>query len=79
MYFVYCKNSFAIKLNTMKNIENHKTAAKHHEEAAKNHHEAIKHIEAGHHEKAADSTVKAHGHATMASESQREVLKNHTK
>jgi len=47
-------------------VENHKKAAHHHEEAAKHHHEAAKHHEAGNHEKATQSTVKAHGHNAIA-------------
>mgnify|MGYP001549162234 CR=1 FL=1 len=60
----------------MKNIENHKKAAMHLEEAAKSHHEAVKHHEAGNEDKAASSTIKAHGHSTLAAEAQREVLKS---
>ena len=60
-----------------KGIENHKKAAKHLEEAAKNHHDAAKHHEAGNHEKAAQSTVKAQGQVTLATEAQREDVKNH--
>ena len=60
----------------MKNIESHKKAAMHLEEAAKSHHEAAKHHEDGNLDKAASSTIKAHGHSTLAAEAQREVLKN---
>jgi hypothetical protein len=60
-----------------KGIENHKTAAKHHEEAAKHHHEAAKHHDEGHHDKAAQSTVKANGHHTLAGEAQKEDVKHH--
>ena|SRR5579872_2422874 len=60
-----------------KGIENHKTAAKHHEEAAKHLHDAAKHHEAGNHEKASESTIKAHGHAYIAGEHQREYAKQH--
>jgi len=59
----------------MKHIESHKKAAKHLEEAAKSHHEAAKHHEEGNPEKAANSTIKAHGHTVLASEAQKEVLK----
>lgn len=59
-------------------IENHKTAAKHHEEASKHHIEAAKHHENGHTEKAAQSTIVAHGHSNMAEKAQKDILKNHT-
>lgn len=60
-----------------KGIENHRKAAKHHEEAAKHHHDAAKHHEAGNHDKACDSTLKAQGHHCCASELQRENVKQH--
>jgi hypothetical protein len=60
-----------------KRIDNHKRAAKHHEEAAKNHLEAAKNHEEGNHDKAFKSTVKAQGHLLLASETQKEVNKNH--
>jgi hypothetical protein len=60
-----------------KGIENHKTAAKHHEEAAKHHIEAAKQHEAGNHEKAAESTVKAQGHSSLANDAQKEDVKHH--
>lgn len=63
--------------DTQKTIENHKKAAKHHEEAAKHHHEAAKHREAGNHEKANTSTLKAHGHHAIAGSAQRSNLKQH--
>ncbi len=59
--------------------EHHKKAAEHHELAAKFHHEAAKHHDAGNHEKAFESTIKAHAHHTHASEHQREDLKQHAK
>ena len=58
-------------------VKNHKKAAAHLEEAAKNHLEAAKHHEAGSHEKAHLSTIKAHGHTTHACETQKEILKQH--
>jgi hypothetical protein len=61
----------------MEEVIHHKTAAKHHEEAAKHHHEAAKHHEAGNHEKAAVSTVKAHGHCVLAKEAQEANSKYH--
>lgn len=60
-----------------KTVENHKTAAAHHTEAAKHHTEAVKHHEDGNHAKAAESTVKAHGHAAIAHESQMADVKHH--
>jgi hypothetical protein len=63
----------------LKGIEYHKTAAKHHEEAAKHHLDAAKHHEAGNHEKASSSTVKANGHHTLAHEAQKEDSKYHAK
>lgn len=61
----------------MKHIENHKTAAKHHEEAAKLHHEAAMHHETGNYAKANESSLKAHGHHILATDTQREILKQH--
>jgi hypothetical protein len=60
-----------------KGVENHKVAARHHEEAAKNHHEAAKHHEDGNHEKAAQSTIIANGHSSLAHEAQKEDAKHH--
>jgi hypothetical protein len=60
-----------------KGIENHKKTAKHLEEAAKHHYAAAKHHEAGDHEKASESTIKAHGHNCCAGELQREDVKHH--
>ncbi len=60
-----------------KGIENHKKTAKHLEEAAKHHLDAAKHHEAGNHEKACASTVKAHGQNCLANELQREDVKHH--
>jgi hypothetical protein len=60
-----------------KRIENHKTTATHLEAAAKNHLEAAKHHENEEHEKAAKSTITAHGHLALAKEAQIEDLKNH--
>jgi len=61
----------------VKIIDNHKKIAKHCEEAAKHHHEAAKHHEAGEHDKAHQSTLKAHGHLAHAAEIQKEILKEH--
>ena len=60
-----------------KGIKNHKTAAKHHQEAAKHHLDAAKHHEAGDHDKAFESTIKAHGHHCSANDAQREDVKHH--
>ncbi len=62
----------------MESIQSHKKAALHLEEAAKNHHEAAKFHDEGNHEKGHYSTIKAQGHTILASEAQRELLKNHT-
>ena len=51
----------------------HKKAANHFDEAAKHHTEAAKHVEAGNHEKAEESTVKAHGHHSLAAVAQKEA------
>jgi len=63
--------------DNQKTAENHKTAAKHHGEAAKHHLEAAKHHEDGNHEKAAHSTVIAHGHSSLANEAQHNDAKSH--
>ena len=60
-----------------KGIENHKKAATHFEAAAKHHNDAAKHHEAGNHEKASESTVKAHGQHCLANECQKEDIKQH--
>jgi hypothetical protein len=60
-----------------KGIENHKVAAEHHQEAAKSHLEAAKHHEDGNHEKAAQSTIVAHGHNSLANDAQKEDVKHH--
>ena len=60
-----------------KGIDLHKQAAKHHQEAAKNHLDAAKFHEAGDHEKAATSTVKAQGSAALAGDASREDAKFH--
>ena len=61
----------------LKGIENHKHAAKHHQDAAKNHLDAAKFHEAGDHEKAAASTVKVHGSASLANDISKEDAQNH--
>lgn len=57
-------------------IDNHKIAASHFASAAKCHLEAAKHHEDGNHEKAAKSTVEAHGHSSLANEAQRDDIKH---
>lgn len=64
-------------MDQKKDIENHKTAAEHHQQAAKSHLEAAKHHEEGNHEKAAHSTIEAHGHNAIAMEAQKEDSKHH--
>lgn len=66
------------KAENQKGIEHHKKAAVHFGEAAKIHLEAAKHHENGDHEKAAKSTVEAHGHSYVAMEAQKEDVKHHT-
>ncbi len=61
-----------------KGIEHHEKAAMHFDAAAKSHLDAAKHHKNGNHEKAAKSTVEAHGHACVANEAQKEDLKHHT-
>jgi hypothetical protein len=68
------KNSSA---ENLKGIENHKAAAKHFAEASKHHLDAAKHHEAGMHDKACESAVKAHGHHVLGSEHQKEDAKHH--
>jgi len=63
--------------NAKNGIENHKQAANHHQEAAKHHLDAAKHHEAGNHEKAHESAVLANGHATIASDFEKEDAKQH--
>jgi hypothetical protein len=60
-----------------KGIENHRTAATHFEAAAKHHTEAAKFHQEGKHEQAAQSTIKAQGHQTLANEAQKEDAKHH--
>lgn len=60
-----------------KRIENHKKTATHLEKAVEHHLDAAKHCEAGNHDKACASTLKAHGHVAHAKEVQKEDVKNH--
>lgn len=63
--------------DNQKGIENHKKAATHLKAAAESHLEAAKQHEAGNHDKAATSTVIAHGHVALANEAQKEDAKLH--
>lgn len=56
----------AIKAETAKNIEDHRKAAAHHMQAAKHSLEAANYHETGDHEKAAQNTLLAYGHAAIA-------------
>jgi hypothetical protein len=71
------ENPNKIEKKNLTLIDNHKTAATHYAAAAKHHTDAVSHIEAGNHEKANESTVKAHGHKVLASEAHKEVSKHH--
>ncbi len=71
------KSAETLKAENQKRIESHKSTALHLETAAKHHQEAVKHHEVGNHEKAAQSTITAHGHTALAREIQREETKRH--
>jgi negative regulator of genetic competence, sporulation and motility len=58
-------------------VENHKSAAAHFTEAAKHHTDAAKLVEAGHEEKAAHATVKAHGHQIIAHDAHKDAVKQY--
>ena len=60
-----------------KRTENHKKTAAYLETAATHHLDAAKYYEAGNHDKACASALKAHGHVALAKETQKEDLKNH--
>ena len=60
-----------------KSIENHKQAALHLQAAAKHHLDAVKHHEEGEHDKAATSSIKAHGEHILANESTKRDAKYH--
>ncbi len=62
---------------TKKVIDNHKKIATHLDEASKHHTDAAKHHEENNHEKAAKSTITAHGHMALANEVHKEVSKQH--
>jgi hypothetical protein len=59
------KNAMSQEEN-QKGIENHKLAAKHLQQSAEHHTEA-----------ASESTVKAHGHQSLANEAQKADMKQH--
>ena len=63
---------------SQKGVDIHKQAAKHHLEASKHHLDAAKFHEVGEHEKAAMSTVKAQGSASLASDASREDAQMHS-
>jgi hypothetical protein len=63
--------------DVQKGIEQHKKAAMHHEEAAKHHSLAVKNHESGKRDAAFESTIKAQGHSALASEAEKEVVKQH--
>ena len=71
------KNPEAVKIDSKKAAETHKKTAEHHEAAAKHHVQAAKHHEAGEVEKAAHSTMTAHGHSTLANEMQKDNTKHY--
>ena len=73
------ENSKISSADNQKRIENHKKAAGHFESAAKHHNDAAKHHESGNHEKAAQSTMAAHGHQSLGRDAQREDAQFHAK
>lgn len=60
-----------------KGIENHKKAALHYVAASKSHLAAARHHRDGNHDKAAKSTIEAHGHVSLGNEAQNEDAKHH--
>lgn len=71
------EQSISATAENQKNIDNHKEAAKQHQEAAKDHLEAAKYHEAGNHDKACESAVKANGHHCLAAEAAKQDAKQH--
>ena len=61
----------------LKNIRDNVKAASHHEEAAKHHRDAVIHLEAGDHEQALESVIKAQEHQAKANEFHKELLRIH--
>jgi hypothetical protein len=66
-----------ITADNQKRIDSHKKTAEHLSNASKSHIEAANYHENGEHEKAAQSTIKAHGHHTMARDLQKEDARLH--
>lgn len=60
-----------------KGIENHKKIASHYQAAAKQHLQAAKYHEGGNHEKAAQSTMTAYGHVSLAKKAQKQDVRHH--
>jgi len=71
------KNATTLKKENKKGITNHKKAATHFKAAAKSHLEAAKHHKNENHKQTAKSTIKAHGHASLANEAQKKDVKHH--
>ncbi len=71
------KNNETQLNSNQKSAESHKKIAEHLEVAAKHHIEAAEHHGAGNHEKAAQSTVAAHGQLNLAAEVHHENMKRY--
>ena len=73
------KNELAIipVMDNQKGIENHKKIATHFHAAAKSHLLAAKHHQEGNHEKAAQSTITAYGHVSLARKAQKQDIMYH--
>jgi len=65
------------KMTSTERASNHKKIASHLQEASKNHTEAAKHHEDGNAEKAALSTITAHGHVAHAVSASKQDVKDH--
>lgn len=63
--------------NNQKGIKNHKKAASHLQSAAQHHLEAAKYHEEGNHQKAAQSTILAQGHVSLANKAQKTDTQQH--
>ncbi|MCL5129297.1 hypothetical protein [Algibacter sp. L4_22] len=61
----------------IKGIENHKKAASYLQAAANHHLEAATHHQEGNHQKAAQSTIAAHGNFNLANKAQKKDIKQH--
>jgi len=61
----------------LKKIENHLMAAEHHKEAAEHHLNTVKHMEAGEHDNAFDSSIKAKEHSWYAQECEMKEQERH--